>query len=223
MVKADSAKRRKSGGSRLFRKRTCRRKLPQTTAETENSTTTKHNVEDDVVSTLPTTNENSQEPSSGSKNKITLEKPAAHSDDNEWHYMIINSSIFKNLINSLACPECHRTNIEFHNDESKKMGFSNFIILTCNDCPWEVSSFTSKPIENKEPFTPGVKKFDINLRTVLAFREIGKGYDAIEKHSGFMNFSPPMNKSAFQKTQDHLVTHYKSVANKSMLDVSMNE
>ena len=34
------------------------------------------------------------------------------------------------------------------------------------------------------------KKFDINVRTVAAFRKIGKGHTAIETVCGFLNVPP---------------------------------
>ena len=34
--------------------------------------------------------------------------------------------------------------------------------------------------------------YDVNLRTAVAFREIGRGHTAIETFCGFMNMPPPM-------------------------------
>ena len=38
----------------------------------------------------------------------------------------------------------------------------------------------------------GSKPFDVNLRTLLAFREIGKGHAGRETFCGCMNMPPPM-------------------------------
>ena len=43
--------------------------------------------------------------------------------------------------------------------------------------------------------------FDINVWSVLAMREIGRGYSALEKLYGYLNLSPPMQVNAFNETQ----------------------
>ena len=44
----------------------------------------------------------------------------------------------------------------------------------------------------------GNNPFDINLRTIIAFREIGKGYAGLKSFRGFMNMLPPMTELTFK-------------------------
>ena len=43
----------------------------------------------------------------------------------------------------------------------------------------------------------GKVPYDVNLRTVVAFREIGRGHTAIETIGGFMNMPPPMTSKTY--------------------------
>ena len=46
----------------------------------------------------------------------------------------------------------------------------------------------------------GSNPFDDNLRAILAFREIGKGYAGVETFCGYMNIPPPMTGLIFNDT-----------------------
>ena len=41
------------------------------------------------------------------------------------------------------------------------------------------------------------KPFDANIRAIVAFREIGKGYAGLEKVCGYVNLPPPMSITTF--------------------------
>ena len=74
-------------------------------------------------------------------------------------------------------------------------------------------------IENTRKSTsPGQRynNFDVNLRTVIAFREIGCGYKYIEKFCGLMNLPPPVKERNYQKQVNKLVNAYSNCALKSM-------
>ena len=58
--------------------------------------------------------------------------------------------------------------------------------------------------------------YDVNIRTVSAFREIGRGYAAIETFCGFMNMPPPMNKTTYQDIVDGMHISYTEAADESM-------
>ena len=56
----------------------------------------------------------------------------------------------------------------------------------------------------------------INIRTVAAFREIGKGFAAIETICGIMNMPQPMNRTTFQDCIDSMHPAYVNTAEHSM-------
>ena len=54
---------------------------------------------------------------------------------------------------------------------------------------------TSKTLNNDK----NVKQDDINIRSVIAFWEIGKWYAALESFCYIMNMSPPMTRNNYDK------------------------
>ena len=46
--------------------------------------------------------------------------------------------------------------------------------------------------------------FDINLRTVLAMREIGNGYEGLSRSCTVMNMQAPMSKTSFDNCVDEI-------------------
>ena len=66
-----------------------------------------------------------------------------------------------------------------NHDVKLKKGLSHCIFILCAYCPWQQKFYSSKTIS--KPVTSGPKTFDVNLRMILAFREIGKGYSSIKK------------------------------------------
>ena len=64
--------------------------------------------------------------------------------------------------------------------------------------------------------TPGPQKFDLNIRMVFAFREIGKGCKAMSTFSSFMNLPLLMAKSTYSNINNTLHQAYESVAEESI-------
>ena len=62
----------------------------------------------------------------------------------------------------------------------------------------------------------GRKGFDVNVRIVIAFREIGRGYTSIKKFCGIMNIPTPMTKFAYELNIKFICEQYKYVAQLSM-------
>jgi hypothetical protein len=85
--------------------------------------------------------------------------------------IFMDLSILFNVFDQvLKCPDCG-CDIDSHVDMRKKCGYSNYIVLQCKnmECDWKYSFNTSK----KQG-----RSYEVNVRTVLAFREIGKGHNA---------------------------------------------
>ena len=58
-------------------------------------------------------------------------------------------------------------------DKFKKKGLASFIIVSCSNCFYESSSFTSKGVQPLDEETKGMKPFEVNIRSVYAFRSCG--------------------------------------------------
>lgn len=110
----------------------------------------------------------------------------------------------------LKCPECDG-NVSSHVDIKKKNGFSHYIVLQCNaeKCGWKYCFTTSK----KQGYS-----HEMNVRTVLAFREIGRGHAAMVTFCIIMNMPAPPTPRVFTKIQNKkLLPAVKQLANDSML------
>ena len=99
-------------------------------------------------------------------------------------------------------------NIEFGNDLSCRMGYAHNIYIVCRDCSYKKSTYTSKESQ-KVSKSQGRKKFDINIRTAVVFREIGK---RLERIQNIFSIGDP----SYQDFNEELLSAYKYVANKSM-------
>ena len=79
-----------------------------------------------------------------------------------------------------------------HVDMNKKNGFSHYIVLQCKstEYDWKYCFNTSK----KQGHSHGV-----NVRAVLAFREIGRGDTAMKTFSKVMNMPTPPTRKNFTK------------------------
>lgn len=63
---------------------------------------------------------------------------------------------------------------------------------------------------------PGPNLFDINYRAIIAFREIGKGYNAISKFCGVMNFPSAMVRTTYKSISHEISEAYTKCAEVSM-------
>ena len=73
------------------------------------------------------------------------------------------------------------------------MGLYNFFYINCSSeiCDWSKRVATSDYIDKDVGSAQNPN--DINLRSVVAFREMGKGHGAMETCE-FMNMPPPMRR-----------------------------
>ena len=128
------------------------------------------------------------------------------------HYIIIDSSILELFSSVIGVYQ--NKEIKMYNDVSKKKGLPTCIAITCSECNFSYSTYSSKKVN--KPNTPGKKPFDVNARCIIAFREIGKGFNAIENNFGLMNCVPPMNSKSFSEMNKSIADSYYFVAKESM-------
>ena len=105
----------------------------------------------------------------------------------------MDAELFIDLIKEISkCPKCYGI-IETQYDNKQMLGLCHKFTLKCEDCDWTKNVYTSKKISSNEG--RGRKQYDVNCRAVIAFREIGKRFSAMETFCGFMNMLNPMSKT----------------------------
>ena len=115
----------------------------------------------------------------------------------------------------LKCPDCGN-NMTSHVDMKKKHGFAHYIVLHCDnlECEWKYS-FSSSAKQGHS--------YEVNVRGVLAFREIGRGHTAMVTFTKIMNMPPPPTSTNFTKIQNKkLLPVVKTLANDSMINNASN-
>ena len=135
-----------------------------------------------------------------------------HQLDREVHedfFSFVNTSVFYHLLAVFGIwPDWHSNKLILTHDETKKMGLALSFIMNCNICKWGHNFKASHSLEHC--YTPGPKGYSVNTQAVLAFREIGKGFDAIELFCTCLGMPQPFMPKVFTKTA------YDSIASKSM-------
>ena len=135
-------------------------------------------------------------------------------DSNNYN-VIINFGLLKKFISKFSsCPECHSSDIKFFDDSAFRMGYSHKLKFSCHNWPYNIETFTSEQCE-KQLNVRGRKKFEINVRAVAAFREIGKGHEGMVNVSSCMNMFH-LGEPAYHAVNDALQDAYEFTANVSM-------
>ena len=102
------------------------------------------------------------------------------------YYLLIDSDILETVIQTIGrCPidNCSGK-VKLKNNVSKKMGLSCNLELSCAVCEWQINIFTSKKI-------PTSRAFDTSLRSIIAFRENGKGHTGLESVCSYLKSCAP--------------------------------
>ena len=168
-MKARAKRRRSSGATCSFKRRRFRGHKSFKNPNSQPCNSAADNVIDDNPVTSPASS--SRRKLEGSCN-IKNELP---NEENPSHYLLMNSDIVTELINLIGCcPKCNSRELTFENDVSNKKGLFNCLCISCNKCQWSYSTYTSKSIEKAS--TPGVNAFNMNVRSAIAFCEIGEGH-----------------------------------------------
>ena len=144
---------------------------------------------------------------------------AMEPDNNSNINIIVNCEILKNLIESFM--KCHICDIDivFSIDVTKRMRLCNTIDMKCSDCNWKYSIETYYQ-SSKLNSNNGRKSYDINIQSVIAFREMGKGPEGISSFRRKMNMSPPLAKKSYNRINYVLHQVYYEAASNSMLDAA---
>ena len=127
--------------------------------------------------------------------------------------IIINFSILRKVIDSIgSCPECNSC-IVVTDDNDKRSGFCHRLNFKCTKCKFQYCNFTYDSVKKTVP-KQGRNYFDINHRMVIAFREIGKGHQALVDLARIAKTSS-INNNAFNKINNTIQNAYKLSAEQS--------
>ena len=119
------------------------------------------------------------------------------------------------LCNMKFCVQCYSSSITVTNNLHCRMGFNHRIDFKCNSCNYVSSKNTSPEAVDTERGKSGRNVFEINVRTALSFREIGKGHNGIKTFSRCMNMHT-MSEPSFRNINQKLYEAYEKAANHSM-------
>ena len=128
--------------------------------------------------------------------------------------------IFINLIQEIGrCLLCD-TKLDVNHDLAGRMGLCNFFYINCSSeiCDWSKRVATSDYID--KDVGSAQNPYVINLGSVVASREMGKGHRAMETFCGFMNMPPPMTKKSCHKCIDDIHSLYMKCAANFMKQVA---
>ena len=133
-------------------------------------------------------------------------------------FMLISSGILKRIIGQVGtCPVCSQR-IDMEEMEAERMGFCSKLKIFCLKCDWSVSNFLSEEIDTKKG-SRGRKFFEVNVRAVIAFREIGKGHEGLNTFARLMNMKG-ISWNSYKNVNNTLFDAYESVAEQSMKKVA---
>ena len=135
------------------------------------------------------------------------ESGAEDEDVSESGNRLVAFELLQYAISAMCiCIHCHSGEVKLVEESREGLG-SMFMIQCQNEECMESLSFSSNL---KGRF------YDVNRRSVLAMRRIGRGYSALQKFCGIMNLPPPLNEKNFQRHQRALSQAATVVATRCM-------
>ena len=105
----------------------------------------------------------------------------------DMYNVIINFQVLKSTFSKLACPQCH-SEVKLVDNLQEKRGLERKVSLSCQnlECDFLYSNYTDNPCKTNKK-KEGRKPYEINVRTIIGFREIGQGHKGIENALRCMN------------------------------------
>ena len=114
-------------------------------------------------------------------------------------YLLVPKILMGMILETARCPEClEKVEVDYQLDSKIRLAL---FLLACPACHWTKFFCTSRVIKGKQR----LPNYEINLTSIIAFREYGVGYDGIKTFCGVVNMPPPMNKTAFQKSSKSIM------------------
>ena len=137
-------------------------------------------------------------------------------DDCDDFFSSINFKILQSVFTLLACRQCGGTEVGLKHLCKERQGYSLKFMVYCAECHWEHCFFSSPKFDFPGRDKRGKGTFEINIRAVMAFRELGKGHEAMKTFNAVMNMCPPISTRTYIDINDKIHDIYQVAANKSM-------
>lgn len=146
----------------------------------------------------------------------------------DFGFIFLHSQILAEILKAVGvCPSCGtKSALTINSNPEERNGLAVCLKLSCEFCTWTVNKYSSPPAEAKindnAEQTSARPNFDINIRSVIAFREIGCGFASLNKFCSVMDMYPPMHEERFDNVVKYLNPAYKKVARESCLAAAID-
>ena len=128
---------------------------------------------------------------------------------------IIDNNLFIPLVTMIGrCPECVAA-VNIQHMIAEKMGLAQFFAIACTEFDWRINFFSSEEV-TKSNNSQGRKSYEVNRRTLVAFRENGLVFNGIKTFCCFMNIPEPMAQTAYDEINSDLHNAYVTTAQESV-------
>eukprot|EP00795_Rhopilema_esculentum_P016151 gene16151-7517_t len=118
-------------------------------------------------------------------------------------FVLIDFAILSDVFSSLCCPVCKSLNLRLMELTGKRRGFAVTFCLICQGCAWEKEFVSSNSVTDKTK-----RSMEVNVRMIMAFRNIGCGLEAMNTYSMIMNMHKPMTQKNYNSLIDNLHVAY---------------
>ena len=192
-----------------------KRRFFRGTAKKTDVNNEEHRLNEDAV-----VNQETAPPKSGSASEQKIDLPNApqeHSNEPETTpecNFLMNSDLFLSLTLVIArCPACVAAVNIIH--LPLRMGLAHFFELSCTECEWKMKFCSSKEC-GRISDSSGRNCYEVNKRSIIAFRENGLGFTGLSTFCRCMNMPPPMAQTTFDDLNSDLHNAYVQTAQESM-------
>ena len=145
--------------------------------------------------------------------KINSSFEDANDRDQDDYNIIVNFSTLKGMIDLVAvCPDCSKCTVHLEDMKANRRGFKCKLKSSCRKCDFVDYFQTSKECPCLEKVTSDRHLSEINVCSVMAFCEIGRGLNAMATFSRCMNM-PCLTHKAFANVSKSLYDAYESMKN----------
>jgi len=170
-------------------------------------------ADDDLIASSSTENLDAELQAANVESSASVDLNTDTAINSDFNF-IINTSVLTDLVEFVKkpCKGCGSlSKCSLNVNSTKKVGLCQQIAMKCV-CGELKTFFSSKRIDPSNEKS----RFDVNIRSVICFRELGLGHTALENFSRHMNIPSPVRKFAFEKIVDYIHPFYAQAAEESM-------
>ena len=135
-------------------------------------------------------------------------------------FMLISTGVLKTIIGEVGTCPVGSQRIDIEEIKNERLGFCSKVKVFCLQCDCSVLNFLSEEFET-EKGSRGRKFFQVNLRVVIAFREMDKGHEGLNTFARLMN-TKGITWASYKNINNAVFDAYESVAEESMRKVALH-